>query len=73
VNVSITSFHVKMEIKNKGVEFEVRHPSGEPRFGDCIVTRTGLTWCKGQTRPENGTKRTWKQFIDWMESPPESN
>jgi hypothetical protein len=35
---------------------------------DLIVTKTGLTWCKGATRREIGTKATWDKFIEWMEA-----
>ena len=41
MNVSIKSFDVKMEVKNKGVEFEVRDTQGK-FLGDCIVTKTGV-------------------------------
>ena len=47
MNVSIKSFDVKMDVKNKGVEFEVRDTQNK-FLGDCIVTKTGLTWCKGK-------------------------
>ena len=66
MSVLIKSFDVKMEVKNKGVEFEVRD-NQKGFLGDCIVTRRGLVWCKGKTSPKNGIKVTWKQFISWVE------
>ena len=49
MNISIKSFDVKMEIRNKGVEFEVRDTKGV-FLGDCIITKTGLIWCNGKTK-----------------------
>jgi len=66
MKVAIKSFDVGMEVKNSGIEFQVKRPSGE-LLGDCYLTKTGLTWCRGQTRRENGTSVTWNQFIEWME------
>jgi len=67
VKVSIKEFAVDMEIENKGVELDVRDPKGA-RLGDLVVTKTGLTWCKGKTAVENGKPISWKKFIDLMES-----
>ena len=52
-----------MDVKNNGVEFEVRD-----FLGDCIVTKTGITWCKGKTKAVNGKKVSWNELIDWMQS-----
>ncbi len=68
MKVSIKSFDVGMEVKNNGIEFDVSEPNGGDRLGDCIVTKSGLTWCKGKTARENGVKVSWKEFIKWMES-----
>ena len=67
MKLSIKSFDVKMEVKNKGVEFEVRKPNGD-FLGDFVLTSTGLTWCKGRTKPENGVKVKWDKLIEWMET-----
>ena len=67
MNISIKSFDVKMEIRNKGVEFEVRDTKGV-FLGDCIVTRTGLIWCNGKTKRANGKKVNWNNFITWIQS-----
>jgi hypothetical protein len=32
------------------------------------VTKTGLVWCKGKTKPENGQKISWKDFIAHMQA-----
>ena len=68
MKVSIKSFDVEMELKNKGIELDVYSPDGETYLGDLVVTRSGLTWCKGRVKKENGVKVTWEEFIAWMES-----
>ncbi len=65
MKVSIKSFDVAMDVKNKGIEFEVADNDGV-HIGDCYLTRTGLIWCRGRTRKANGIRVTWDQFIEWM-------
>ncbi len=67
MKVKIKKFGVDMEVKNTGIEFQVHSNSGE-FLGDCYVTKTGLVWCKGKIKKENGVHVNWKDFIDWMES-----
>lgn len=64
--VKIKDFHVDLEVKNKGVEFEIRIDSQHQ--GDLVVSKTGLEWCKGRTAVGNGQKVVWKDFIEWLES-----
>lgn len=66
MKVSIKDFAVTMEIKNKGVELDVYGNDGTHR-GDLVVTKTGLTWCKGKTTPANGKKISWDDFVTYME------
>ena len=65
MKVSIKSFFIKMDIKNNGVEFEVRDPRGAFQ-GDFILTKTELIWCQGKTLKENGKSVSWDEFIKWM-------
>jgi hypothetical protein len=67
MKVRIKDLSVDMEVKNNGVEFEVRDTS-EKFLGDCIVTKTGLIWCKGKTSKSNGKSISWTKFIDMMEN-----
>lgn len=67
MKVSIKDFTVAMEIKNKGIELGVDDNEGN-HLGDLVITKTGLTWCKGKTKPGNGIKINWKDFIEYMES-----
>jgi hypothetical protein len=67
VRVSIKELNVPtMDIKNKGIELDVY--DGEKHLGDLVVTKTGVTWCKGKTPPRNGKKVSWATFITMMES-----
>ena len=59
---------VQMEVKNKGIEFEVRSPHGD-HLGDVVLTKTGLVWCKGKTDAKNGFKVSWNKFIEFAEQP----
>ncbi len=68
MKVTIKNFDVAMEVKNKGIEFEVRSANGEDHLGDVVLTKSGLTWCKGRTDVKNGIKVNWNNFIAWMES-----
>lgn len=62
MQVSIKDFAVTMEVKNTGIEFEVRDNDGKHK-GDCYVTKTGFVWCGGRTTRENGIKVSWDEFI----------
>lgn len=65
MNVYIKEFNVQMEVKNNGIELEVRDPDGTHR-GDLILTKTSLEWCEGRKR--NGESVSWNEFIEWMNS-----
>ena len=67
MKVSIKDFAVTMAIKNKGVELDV-YDNDDTHLGDLVVTKTGLTWCKGKTTPANGEKISWEDFITYMQS-----
>jgi hypothetical protein len=65
MKVSIKSFEINMEVKSKGVEFEVRSPDND-FLGDCYLTMTGLIWCNGKIDRDNGEKISWGDFITLM-------
>lgn len=56
-----------IEVKNKGMEINVRKLSGDSHIGTLIIRKKGLEWCKGKTRSPNGIPVSWDEFIDWME------
>ena len=67
MKVLIKKFDVQMEVKNRGIEFEVRSPDGEDHLGDVVLKKSGLVWCKGRTDPKNGIKVSWEKFIAFAE------
>lgn len=66
MKVSIKELAVSMDIKNKGIELDVYSADGNTHLGDLIVTKTGLTWCKGKTTAKNGKNVSWETFIEMM-------
>lgn len=66
MKVKIKSFDVDMDVKSKGVEFQVHDTDGTFR-GDCYVTMTGITWCQGKTTRANGIHIPWEKFMKWAE------
>lgn len=66
MTVNIKDLSVSMEIKNRGIELEVKDTNGT-HLGDLVVTKSKLVWCKGRTKPQNGESITWKKFIEYME------
>lgn len=59
MEVWIKSLGVDMQVKQKGIELEVRAADGKTQLGDCYATTTGLIWCKGRVKKENGVKLKW--------------
>ncbi len=70
MQVLIKSFNVNMEVKSKGVEFEVKDNDGN-HLGDLVLTKTALFWCKGRTSKEKGVPITWKEFIEYADNKPQ--
>ena len=70
MEVTIKDFNVQMEVKNSGIEFEVRSPDGKDHLGDLILTKTRLIWCPGSTTPANGHKIEWDDFIKLAQEQP---
>lgn len=56
---------VEMEVKNKGIEFEVHDNSGK-HLGDLVLTKTKLEWCNRKTHKGNGVSIEWQEFIKYM-------
>lgn len=63
MEVWIKSLQVEMQVKQKGIELEVRNADGTEQLGDCYATMTGLIWCKGKTQKRNGVKISWEDLI----------
>jgi hypothetical protein len=73
MQVTIKSFDVGMQVKAKGIEFEVHSPDGSDHLGDMILTMAGLIWCKGRTPRKGGIKISWADFSEWAESKAPAN
>ncbi len=56
-----------IEVKNKGIEINIRGVSTDKQTGNLIIRKSGLEWCRGQTRSGNGERISWDEFIDYME------
>jgi len=67
MKVSIKDFNINMQIKNRGIELEVRTTSGD-HLGDLVVSKTKLIWCPGKTTRKNGYAISWDDFIAHMEA-----
>lgn len=67
MKISIKKFKVEMELKNSGIEFEVRDQKGNFK-GNLILSKSKLTWCKGKTSKDNGKDISWDEFIHYMEN-----
>jgi hypothetical protein len=67
MKVGIKQFNVEMNLKNKGMEIEVRD-NDETFLGDLVVTRAGLIWCRGKQQRKQGVHVNWKDFIQIMEN-----
>jgi hypothetical protein len=66
MTIKIKELNVEMEVKNKGVEFEIRDAQ-DNFLGDLIVKKSGVIWCKGKTTAKNGVEVKWADFISMIE------
>ena len=66
MQVSIKEFDVEMELKNKGIELDVRDNEGN-HLGDLVITKAKLIWCRGKTGRRYGIPISWAKFIKLME------
>jgi hypothetical protein len=67
MKVTVKDFAVDMEVKNTGVELEVRD-TDDTFLSDLVITKTKLIGCEGRTKRENGQAITWDQFRKYMNS-----
>lgn len=67
MKVGVKNLDAAIELKNNGMELEVRDNGGNFR-GDLFITKSGLIWCKGRTTRANGTRMSWDKFIEAAES-----
>ena len=65
MKVSIKQFDVEMDVKNRGIELEIRTPKGD-FLGDVVLTKTQIIWCEGKKDRKNGKCLTWDKFREMM-------
>ena len=57
IRVKIKEIKADIELKNNGMEIEVRDEKEDgARLGDIIIARAGITWCKGKVGAANDVK-----------------
>jgi hypothetical protein len=61
MDVAIKSFDVAMDVKNKGVELEIREPNNGSKLGNLVVTKGHLIWCAGKTQKTASKKAPAKK------------
>lgn len=66
MKVLVKDLAAEIELKNAGMELEIRSPDGTEHLGDLVLTKSSLIWCEGRQRRENGKKITWAKFIEMM-------
>ncbi len=67
MKVNIKKFDVQMDVKQNGLEFEVRD-NQDNHLGDLVLTKTRLIWCHGRTHRKSGKTISWEKFIRMMEA-----
>ena len=67
MKVNIKKLDVQMELKNKGMEIEVRDTNDEFK-GDLVINKSGLIWCRGKVQRQNCVKKTWDEIIAFFEN-----
>lgn len=66
MQVTIKSFDLDIDIKNKGIELDVYSADGSDHLGDLVITKSQVIWCDGRKSRENGIKVSWTEFIKLM-------
>jgi hypothetical protein len=64
MKVSVRSIYADIELKQNGMELEIRSPDDDKRFGDCYVTMKELIWCKGKITRAKGVPVLWQDFME---------
>jgi len=67
MKVTIKEFAVIMELKNNGVEFEIKDNDDTHR-GDLRIGKATIEWCRGRTHTGRGVRKTWDEPIAWFEN-----
>jgi hypothetical protein len=63
LRINIKKFAVAMELKNTGMELEVRDTQNN-FLGDLCIKRSGVEWCAGRKKAGHGVLINWDEFIN---------
>lgn len=64
MQVKIKQIDIPIELKNNGVELEIR--DGKNKLEDLVIGKGGITWCKGKTSLKNGVKKSWGEVLTFF-------
>ena len=67
MQVSIKDMQIEMDVKNNGVELEVRDNDGTFR-GGCLCDQDGPNLVRRQDAKQKSKQVAWDEFINWMNS-----
>ena len=62
MKTKIKKLSVEMELKNKGMEIEIRN-NKDVFLGDLVIRKSGMVWCQGRTTAQNGRSKSWEEII----------
>lgn len=65
MQVKVKDLSAEIELKNKGMELEIRDNDGI-FLGDLVITRASIIWCEGKTGRDRGIKVSMTKFLDMM-------
>jgi len=66
MNVNIKDFGIALDIKNRGMELEVRSPQNK-HLGDLYIGKGTIEWCKGKKARGHGVQKSWGELIAFFE------
>ena len=64
MKVSVRSIYADIELKQNGLELQVRSRDDEVQLGDFYVTMKEPIWCKGKIPRGNGVRVLWQDFME---------
>jgi hypothetical protein len=64
MKVWIKTLYANIEIKQYGLELQVRSPDDDVQLGDFYVTMKELIWCRGKIPRGNGVRVLWQDFME---------
>lgn len=63
MEVKIKDFGLSLEVKNTGMELQIRDNNGS-HLGDLVINKRRMEWCPGKTTRGRGKKIGWVRLIE---------